>query len=123
MATRKYNRVQTPRQIIRSNLEQSTAKFRTSSQVAHTLQVSEAKVLEWLKNGDMGGLMTRRRWYITPRQLEVILEARANVHRRDRRFDQDGRLCQTNANKVEFVIPGFRWTAQITCDFQQPLGD
>ncbi len=33
------------------------------------------------------------------------------------------RLCQTNANQVEFVIPGFRWTAQNTCDFQQPLGD
>jgi hypothetical protein len=32
-------------------------------------------------------------------------------------------LCQTNANQVEFVIPGFRWTAQNTCDFQQPLGD
>ncbi len=31
--------------------------------------------------------------------------------------------CQTNANQVEFVIPGFRWTAQNTCDFQQPLGD
>ncbi len=81
MATRKYDRVQTQRQFVRSNLESGTAKFRTSSQVAHTLQVSEAKVLEWLKNGDMGGLMTRRRWYITPRQLEVFLEARANVHR------------------------------------------
>ena len=33
------------------------------------------------------------------------------------------RLCQTNANQVEFVIPGFRWTAQNTCDFQQPQGD
>ncbi len=32
-------------------------------------------------------------------------------------------LCQTNANQVEFVIPGFRWTAQNSCDFQQPLGD
>jgi ACR3 family arsenite transporter len=32
-------------------------------------------------------------------------------------------LCQTNANQVEFVIPGFQWTAQNTCDFQQPLGD
>jgi len=80
MTTRKYDRVQTQRQFVRSNLEPSTAKFRTSSQVARTLQVSEAKVLEWLKNGDMGGLMTRRRWYISPRQLEVFLEARANVH-------------------------------------------
>ena len=32
-------------------------------------------------------------------------------------------LCQTNANQVEFVIPGFRRTAQNTCDFLQPLGD
>jgi hypothetical protein len=32
-------------------------------------------------------------------------------------------LYQTNANQVEFVIPGFRWTAQNICDFQQPLGD
>ena len=57
------------------------AKFRTSAQVARTLQVSEATVLEWLKNGDMGGLVTGRRWYITPRQLDAFLEARANVPR------------------------------------------
>ena len=38
-------------------------------------------------------------------------------------LDLLGGLCQTNANQVEFVIPGFRWTAQNTCDFQQPLGD
>jgi hypothetical protein len=37
--------------------------------------------------------------------------------------EEFGRLCQTNANQVEFVIPGFRWTAQNTYDFQQPLGD
>jgi excisionase family DNA binding protein len=81
MATQEFNREQTPRQFGQSNLRWSTAKFRTSSQVARTLQVSETKVLEWLKNGDMGGLMTGRRWYITPRQLEVFLEARANVPR------------------------------------------
>ncbi len=38
-------------------------------------------------------------------------------------FETSYWLCQTNANQVEFVIPGFRWTAQNTCDFQQPLGD
>ncbi len=83
MATQKIDREHTPQKISRSNLEWSAPKFRTSSQIAHTLQVSEATVLEWLRNGDMGGLMTRRRWYITPRQLEVFLEARANVPRRD----------------------------------------
>jgi excisionase family DNA binding protein len=81
MATQKFYREQTPRQIGQSNLRRSGAKFRTSSQVARTLQVSETKVLEWLKNGDMGGLMTGRRWYISPHQLEVFLEARANVPR------------------------------------------
>jgi excisionase family DNA binding protein len=81
MATRKIYREQTPRHIGQSNLRWGTAKFRSSSQVAYTLQVSETKVLEWLKNGDMGGLRTGRRWYITRRQLEVFLEARANVPR------------------------------------------
>jgi excisionase family DNA binding protein len=81
MATQKPYREQTPRQIGQSDLRWGTPKFLTSPQVARTLQVSETKVLEWLKNGDMGGLVTGRRWYITPRQLEVFLEARANVPR------------------------------------------
>ena len=81
MATQKFHREQTPRQIGQSKLRWGAAKFLTSPQVARTLQVSETRVLEWLKNGDLGGLMTGRRWYITPRQLEVFLEARANVPR------------------------------------------
>ncbi len=81
MATQKIYREQTPRQIDQSNLRWGAAKFLTSSQVARTLQLSETRVLEWLKNGDLGGLKTGRRWYILPRQLEVFLEARANVPR------------------------------------------
>ena len=81
MANQKFYREQIPRPTSQSNLRWSTAKYRTSAQVARALQVSETEVLEWLKNGDMGGLMTRRRWYITPRQVEVFLEARANVPR------------------------------------------
>ena len=81
MVTQYFDREHTPQKIRQSNLEWNAPKFRTSSQIAHTLQVSEATVLEWLRNGDMGGLMTRRRWYITPRHLEVFLEARANVPR------------------------------------------
>jgi len=81
MATQKFYGEQAPRQISQSDLRGGAAKFLTSPQVARTLQVSETKVLEWLKNGDMGGLVTGRRWYITPRQLEVFLEARANVPR------------------------------------------
>ncbi len=81
MATQKFYREHTLRPIVQSGLNRSTAKFRTSEQVARILQVSEAKVLELLKNGEMGGFLTRRRWYITPRQLEVFLEARANVPR------------------------------------------
>ncbi len=30
----------------------------------------------------------------------------------------EDRLCQTNANQVEIVTPGFRRTAKNTCDFQ-----
>jgi excisionase family DNA binding protein len=81
MATQKFYGEQAPRQIGQRNLKWGVAKFLTSPQVARTLQVSETTVLEWLRNGDMGGLVTGRRWYITPRQLEVFLEARANVPR------------------------------------------
>ncbi len=61
-------------------------------------------------------------------QFDQALKILAGVLERDgkksRRAKQDRRgLCQTNANQVEFVTPGFRWTAQNTCDFQQPLGD
>ncbi len=79
MATQKIYPEQTPRQIGQSNLRWGAAKFLTSSQVAHTLQMSETRVLEWLKNGDLGGLKTAHRWYISPRQLEAFLAARANV--------------------------------------------
>ncbi len=81
MTIQKIRREQTPRQIGRSILGCGGPKFLAYPQVARTLQVSEARVLGWLKNGDLGGLMTGRRWYITPRQLEVFLEARANVPR------------------------------------------
>ena len=77
MATQKIYREQTLRQIGQTNLRWGAAKFLTSSQVARTLQVSETRVLGWLKNGDMGGLKTGRRWYVSPRQLEAFLEARA----------------------------------------------
>ncbi len=77
MATQKIYREQTLRQIDQTNLRWGAAKFLTSSQVARTLQVSETRVLGWLKNGDMGGLKTRRHWYISARQLEAFLEARA----------------------------------------------
>lgn len=81
MATQKFPREPTPRQIGRSDLGGGPAKFLTSPQVARTLRVSETRVLVWLKNGDLGGLKTGRRWYISPHQLDVFLEARANVPR------------------------------------------
>ncbi len=81
MATQKFYGEQAPRQIGQPNLKWGGAKFLTSPQVARTLQVSETRVLEWLKNGDLGGLKTGRGWYISPRQLEVFFEARANVPR------------------------------------------
>ena len=81
MATQKFYREHTLRRIGQSGLNWSNAKFRTSAQVARTLQVTETKVLEWLKNGEMGGLVTGRRWYVTPRQFEDFLEARANIPR------------------------------------------
>ncbi len=81
MATQNFYLEQTPRQIGQSNLRWGAAKFLTSPQAARTLRVSETRVLEWLKNGDLGGLKTGRGWYISRRQLEVFLEARANVPR------------------------------------------
>jgi collagenase-like PrtC family protease len=56
-------------------------------------------------------------------RLPLALAARCYHARSRSRHKDNCRLCQTNANQVEFVIPGFRWTAQNTCDFQQPLGD
>ena len=81
MTARKIYGEQTPRQIGQYNLRWGTVKFLTPSQVARALQVSETRVLKWLKNRDLESLKTDRRWYISRRQLEVFLEARANVSR------------------------------------------
>ncbi len=81
MAAQKFYREQAPRQIGQPNLKWGGVKFLTSPQVARTLQVSETRVLGWLNNGNLGGLTTGRRWYVSPRQLEEFLEARANVPR------------------------------------------
>ena len=54
MATQRFYREQTLRRIGQSDLNWNNAKFRTSAQVARTLQVSEATVLEWLKKRGHG---------------------------------------------------------------------
>ena len=79
MVNREIHRDQTKRQIGQSSLRWGTAKPLTSSQVARTLQVSETKVLGWLENGELGGLKTHFRWYISPQHVDVFLEARANI--------------------------------------------
>ncbi len=81
MVTEIFDREQTSRQIVPSNFRWGAERFLTSPQISRRLQVSETRVLEWLKNGDLRGLKTRRRWYVSARQLEVFLEARANVPR------------------------------------------
>lgn len=81
MATQEFYPGRTKRHISQSNSRSGFPKFLTSTQVARTLQVSETRVLEWLKNGELGGLKTGDRWYISPRHLEAFLEARANVPR------------------------------------------
>jgi len=81
MVTQKFYREQAPQQIGQADLRWGTAKLLTSPQVARALQVSDTRVLEWLRNGDLGGLKTGRRWYISTRQLDVFLEARANAPR------------------------------------------
>ncbi len=81
MATQKFHSEQAPRQIGQPNLKWGGAKFLTSPQVARTLQMSETRVLGWLNDGNMSGFQIGRRWYISPRQLEVFLDARANVPR------------------------------------------
>ena len=79
MVNHEIHREQTQRQIDQSSLRWGTAKSLTSSQVARTLQVSETRVLGWLENGELGGLKAGYRWYISPRHLDVFLEARANI--------------------------------------------
>ncbi len=51
MATQGFYREQTLRRIGQSDLNWNNAKFRTSAQVARTLQVSETTVLDWLRTG------------------------------------------------------------------------
>ena len=81
MATKRIHREQTPRQNGQSNLDWGGAKLLTPPRVACTLQMSETRVLGWLKNGDLRGLKINRRWYVSPGQLEAFLEGRANVPR------------------------------------------
>lgn len=81
VAIQEIHRERTPRRTDQSNLRWGTAKSLTPAQAAYALQVSESRVLRWLKNGDLGGLKTNRRWYVLPHGIELFLEARANVPR------------------------------------------
>ncbi len=43
------------------------------------LKVSEAKVLRWLREGDLRGLQTDNEWRVSERQFDAFLEERANI--------------------------------------------
>ncbi len=55
------------------------ARLLTPRRIAVRLKVSEAKVLRWLREGDLRGLRTDNEWRVSERQLGAFLEERANI--------------------------------------------
>ena len=51
----------------------------TPLHVAERLQVSKRNVVRWLRMGDLRGLRSGGRWYVSKRQLDAFLEERANI--------------------------------------------
>ncbi|MDX1424417.1 MAG: helix-turn-helix domain-containing protein [Kiloniellales bacterium] len=50
----------------------------TPAQVARRLQVSEGRVVRWLRAGHLRGLRCRGRWWTSTLALAAFLETRAN---------------------------------------------
>lgn len=50
----------------------------TPAQVARRLQVSEGRVVRWLRAGQLRGLRCRGRWWTSTLALAAFLERRAN---------------------------------------------
>ena len=54
------------------------ARSMTSAQVAAHLQVSERKVVQWLREGQLLGYRIDKQWRTSTLHLATFLEARAN---------------------------------------------
>ncbi len=55
------------------------ARILSPRQVAECLQVSERKVLRWLRVGNLRGLRIDNEWRVSERHLGAFLEERANI--------------------------------------------
>ena len=54
-------------------------KLMTPPQVARRLQVNERTVTLWLRKGHLRGFKVGKEWRISPDDLQVFLEASANM--------------------------------------------
>ena len=54
------------------------ARSMTPAQVAAHLQVSEHRVVKWLREGQLLGVRTGKKWRTSTLHLAVFLQARAN---------------------------------------------
>ncbi len=56
----------------------NSEKFHTPTDVAHSLQVNERTVTQWLRKGYLRGFKIGKEWRISPDDLQAFLEASAN---------------------------------------------
>ncbi len=56
----------------------NSEKFLTPTDVAHSLQVNERTVTQWLRKGYLRGFKIGKEWRISPDDLQAFLEASAN---------------------------------------------
>ncbi len=54
-------------------------KLLTPTDVGNRLQVNERTVTQWLRKGHLRGFKVGKEWRISPDDLEVFLEASANM--------------------------------------------
>ena len=54
-------------------------KLLTPPQIAQRLQVNERTVIQWLRNGKLRGFKIGKRWRVSSRDLEALLEQSANI--------------------------------------------
>ncbi len=54
-------------------------KTLTPRRIAERLQISERRVLQWLRGGELRGLRTDDGWRVLERQFEAFLEEKANI--------------------------------------------
>jgi excisionase family DNA binding protein len=53
----------------------------TPAQVSEYLQIDQCKITRWLRDAYLRGYKIGREWRIAPEDLEIFMEAHANVPR------------------------------------------